>query len=171
MTPLPAILLDPAEKNNLIAWRLHQSQWRKSWQRGVGSQEVGGRWSLPGRAVVYAALDPATAILEVAVNSGFAALDANPYDLARIEILRPDLVHVVQPADLPNPRWLTANSPIPSQQRFGDHLLNEHPIIVIPSAVSTNSWNILIDVKSGAKAFKGRFHERFALDTRLAPIA
>ena len=59
-------------------WRLDPSQYAGSWHLGVGAEKVGGRWNPRGLATVYASLDAATAILEVAVHKGFEALDCKP---------------------------------------------------------------------------------------------
>ena len=55
---------------------------------------------------VYCALDPATAILEIAVHKGFKTLNAVPHVLSSAELRVPwPGVHVVQP-DVPNKLWL-----------------------------------------------------------------
>ena len=67
---------------------------------------MGGRWNSPGVRAVYTALDPATAILEVAVHKGFKALDTAHHVLTSGRVIDPATVHVVQAADVPNPNWL-----------------------------------------------------------------
>jgi RES domain-containing protein len=71
----------------------------------------------------------------------------------------------VEPAAVPNPRWLTSGIPSVGQQRSGDELLARHKFVVLPSAVSTNSWNVVATVAAGAYTVRSR--ERFSLDTRL----
>jgi len=66
--------------------------------------------------VIYAALDPATAILEVAVHKGFKV----QHGLHWFTITDPGQVHVVQPGNVPNPHWLHPISPNKDQQEFGD---------------------------------------------------
>lgn len=169
MTPLPAPLLAGAKAKTFLAWRLERSTFVKTWDQGIGAEKVGGRWSPRGRAVIYASLDPATAIIEVAVHKGFAALDALPHELLAIEVLKPAKVHVVKASDVPNPRWLQPGSLSAAQQAFGADLLNLHPLILVPSVVSTHSWNLIIDVRSAAGLFKLHSSEPFGLDTRLNP--
>jgi RES domain-containing protein len=78
-----------------LAWRLDLQRSGSSWDSGVGSTKVGGRWNPVGYPVVYCSADPATAIVEVAVNKGFAVLDTIPHVLTRARILEVTDVHVV----------------------------------------------------------------------------
>ncbi|MGO6815746.1 RES family NAD+ phosphorylase [Rhizobium leguminosarum] len=55
---------------------LDQAVHAPTWDSGEGAYRVGGRWNSKGVRAVYRSLDPATAILEVAVHKGFRALDA-----------------------------------------------------------------------------------------------
>ena len=65
MTPLPP----PLGNGALVMWRLDQARFAPQWDSGEGAYLAGGRWSSRGVRAVYAALDPATAILEVAVDA------------------------------------------------------------------------------------------------------
>jgi RES domain-containing protein len=118
---------------------------------------------------VYCSADPATAILEVAVHKGFAVLDAVPHVLTRARILEVTEVHVVMPDDVPSPRWLTPGSPSGGQQSFGRALMEEHLFVVIPSTVSSESWNLLFNPIRAAGRYELETQKRFALDTRLNP--
>jgi RES domain-containing protein len=151
-----------------VAWRLERENYVPTWDSAEGAFLVGGRWSSKGRRVIYTSLDPATTILEVAVHKGFNVLDTVSHCLLEVEV---DDVpfHVVQPSDVPNPHWLRPGTISPNQQKFGDDLLAAHPLVVIPSVVSAHSWNLLIDADKAAGFFRLKNHERFALDTRLAP--
>ncbi|MFM2059727.1 MAG: hypothetical protein RLY71_4112 [Pseudomonadota bacterium] len=164
MTPLPAAL----GGTELVAWRLERDRYLPTWDRAEGAFLVGGRWSSAGRRVIYSSLDPATTILEVAVHKGFDVLDTVPHTLLQLLI---DLagVRIVAPADIPNPNWLRPGTVSRNQQRFGDDLLDRHPLVVVPSVVSTHSWNLLINATTAAGRFALKDTERFALDTRLAP--
>lgn len=73
----------------------------------------------------------------------------------------------MEPAAVPNPRWLTSGIPSVGQQRSGDELLARHKFVVLPSAVSTNSWNVIFVATVAAGAYTVRSRERFSLDTRL----
>ncbi|HBP4949340.1 RES family NAD+ phosphorylase [Pseudomonas aeruginosa] len=149
------------------AWRLDREVFKGTWDSGIGAQMVGGRWNPPGRHVVYASADPATAILEVAVHAGFDTLDTVPHVLTCFEVLDPTLIYVVQPEDVPNPLWLSSAPASPNQQTFADALLAEHPFVLIPSAVSKHSWNLLVSCDLAAGKYRLISQERFGLDTRL----
>nr|WP_251030714.1 MULTISPECIES: RES family NAD+ phosphorylase [Pseudomonas] len=149
------------------AWRLDREVYRNTWDSGIGAQRSGGRWNPPGRRVIYASADPSTAILEVAAHLGFDALDTVPHLLTCFEVLDPALIKVVQAEDVPNPNWLAPARPSPNQQHFADALLAQHPFVLIPSAVSRYSWNLLVSCDLAADRFRLVSQERFGLDTRL----
>jgi RES domain-containing protein len=162
VTPLPA----PLGSGDLIAWRLDNEAHSKTWDSGIGAAAAGGRWNSEGIHAVYCSLDPATAILELAVHVGFDALDTVPRTLTSLRLTDPARIHIVQPADVPNPHWLHPGQPTPGQQRFGSERLREHGILVIPSVVSTHSWNLIF--LAGHAGYRLLAQERFALDPRLA---
>jgi RES domain-containing protein len=130
---------------------------------------VGGRWNPKGVRTVYAALDPATAILEVAVHRGFAVLDTEEHVLTSARIAEPSLIHIVRPEDVPNPNWLVPSAHGPGQQAFGRALMEAHRLVLIPSTVSRHSWILIFEAGQGAGLFEDMQQERFALDPRLNP--
>ena len=164
MTPLPGALGGSA----LVAWRLDDALYASTWASGEGSYRVGGRWNSAGVRAVYAAIDPATAILEVAVHKGFHTLDTVPFVLTAITILDTARVHVVDLTSVPNPNWLRSGSPSAGQQGYGDRLLAEHGFILVPSVVSVHSWNVVF-VAGGVQGCYSFQQESFGLDTRLHP--
>jgi RES domain-containing protein len=166
LTPLPAAL----GGTGLVAWRLETTQHSATCQTAQGAFLVGGRWSFAGRRVIYTSLDPSTAIIEVGVHKGFDTLDTVPHTLLEIEIADPAQAHVVDPATIPNPHWLHPGAVSAAQQAFGDALLAVHPLVVLPSVVSSHSWNLLIDVAAAAGLFNLRRSEPFVLDPRLNPV-
>lgn len=155
----------------LYLWRLDQVRHAGSWASGIGAEMAGGRWNSRGTKTVYCSADPATAILEVAVHKGFQALDSVAHVLTCARVLEPERVHKVLPEDVPNPNWLFPGSPGRGQQQYGDSLLAQHPLILIPSAVSRYSWNVLVNPLTAEGLFEEVSQERFALDTRLNPPA
>jgi RES domain-containing protein len=165
LTPLPP----PLGGRELVAWRLDQAKYGAIWDSGEGAYRVGGRWNGKGVRAVYCSIDPATAILEVAVHKGFKALDTVPHVLTAMTVTRPPSVHVVDPASVPNPNWLRPGIPGAGQQTFGNALLARHEFILIPSVVSTHSWNLIFVSAKAAGAYALRLQEAFALDTRLHP--
>jgi RES domain-containing protein len=165
MTPLPALL----GGTGLVAWRLDQAKHATTWNSGEGAYLVGGRWNSRRVRAVYCSIDPAGAILEVAVHKGFKALDTVPHVLTAIDITDVAGVFIVRPAAVPNANWLKPGIPSAGQQAFGDALLAKHKFVVIPSVVSTNSWNLVFVAARAAGAFTLKSQEAFALDTRLHP--
>ena len=165
MTPLPA----PLGGTTLVGWRLDQRTYAATWDSGEGARRYGGRWNSRGRRIVYCSVDPATAILEVAVHKGFKALDTVPHVLTSLVIADPAAVHAVQPNRVPNANWLRPGVPSAGQQAFGDGLLSAHPFVLIPSAVSTHSWNLIFDCDVANTLYSKQSQEDFALDTRLHP--
>lgn len=163
MTPLPP----PLGGGEIRFWRLDAERHAATWASGEGAFRVGGRWNSPGRRTVYAALDPATAVLEVAVHKGFQVLDTQPHRLTHARILDASWVHVVRPDAVPNPHWLNPGTPNSNQQRFGDDLTRAHRFVLIPSVVPRHSWNLIFDAAAGADGFTDVQTERFALDPRL----
>jgi RES domain-containing protein len=165
VTPLPALL----GGRELVAWRLDAAIHGATWDSGEGAYRAGGRWNSSGVRAVYCSIDPATAILEVAVHKGFQTLDIVAHTLTSLTIDDPATVHVVDPSSVPNPNWLRPGIPSAGQQAFGDDLLARHLFVAIPSAVSSHSWNLIFAATRAAGAYAVRAQERFALDTRLHP--
>jgi len=165
VTPLPALL----GGTDLIAWRLDRDIYAPTWDSGEGAYRAGGRWNSKGVQAVYCSIDPATAILEVAVHKGFDALDTVPHILTSAIITDLAGIHVVNEADIPNRNWLKPVAPSAGQQRFGDALLAAHKFVLIPSAVSNRSWNLVFLRSNTAGAYAVRDQEPFSLDTRLNP--
>jgi RES domain-containing protein len=165
VTPLPP----PLGAGELVAWRLDRARFAANLHSGEGAFRAGGRWNSRGVRAVYTSLDPATAILEVAVHTGFAALDTVAHVLTAATVLDPSNIHVVQPEDVPNPNWLRPGIPGARQQAFGDALLAEHPFILVPSVVSSHSWNLIFIASAAAGLYAFRSQEPLALDTRLHP--
>jgi RES domain-containing protein len=167
VTPLPG----PLGGKELVAWRIDQQVHAATWDSGEGAFQVGGRWNSPGVRAVYCSVDPATAIIEVAVHKGFAVLDTVPHMLTRFEIKNPSDVHVVEPEAVANSNWLVPGTPSAGQQAFGDGLLATHKFILIPSTVSKHSWNLVFVAARASDAYHKVQRERLAIDTRLNPPA
>jgi RES domain-containing protein len=167
VTPLPAAL----GGKELVAWRLDAAVHASSWASGEGAFRYGGRWNSRGVRAVYCSIDPATAILEVAVHKGFRVLDTVAHVLTAVTIPDAATIHVVDPSSLPNPNWLRPGIPGAGQQNHGNRLLGEHQFVAIPSAVSLHSWNLIFVAAAAAGAYDVKLQEPFALDTRLHPPA
>ena len=154
-----------------MVWRLDAAEHAAAWDSGEGAYRAGGRWNSRGVRAVYCSVDPAAAILEIAVHKGFVALDTVPHILTAITITEPGSVHVVAPNSIPSPNWARPGIPSAGQQAFGDALLARHKFVLMPSAVSTHSWNLIFVAAAAAGAYCLRFQEPFAIDTRLHPPA
>ena len=165
MTPLPG----PLGGAELVAWRLDDRKFKETWDSGEGAYIAGGRWNSKGVRAVYCSIDPATAILEVAVHKTFKTLDTVAHVLTSLTLAQPSDAHVVDSETIPNANWLRPGIPSAGQQKFGDALLARHKFVVIPSAVSTESWNLIFLSSMAAGAYAVRSQEPFALDTRLHP--
>lgn len=164
MTPLPGHT-GPAH-----FWRLDDKRYAKKWDSGEGARLKGGRWSPAGVPAVYCSLDPATAILELAVHKGFDTLNAVAHVLSAATLAIPwDQVHVVHPKDVPNKLWLYPCALSAAQQGFGRRLLSAHDFIAIPSAVSRRSWNLVFDANRAAGKYALQHQEALDLDPRLNP--
>ena len=158
----------PLNGSGLATWRLHDSRFATTWDSGEGARMFGGRWNSKGVPAVYCSLDPSTTILEAAVHLGFPTLDAVPHTLSAMRIAEPADIHIAQIEAYYRPAWLSSGIVNPEQQAFGDSLLARHAFVILPSAVSRHSWN-LIFTPHPAKTYQLIGQERFALDHRLRP--
>jgi RES domain-containing protein len=150
---------------------MDKEEHQATWDSGRGAELAGGRWNPKGFRVVYASVDPATAVLEVAAHKGFDNLDRVPHLISCAEIFDPSLIHVVGPADIPNTNWLRPGTPGHAQQHFGMALLEVHPFVAIQSAVLPLSWNLVFNPDIAAGAYRLLHQHEFSLDTRLIPAA
>jgi RES domain-containing protein len=164
VTPLPG------HTGPVVFWRLDDKRHNKTWDSGEGAREKGGRWSPAGVPAVYCSLDPGTAILEVAVHKGFETLNAVPHMMSAAALAIPwSQVQVVQPEHVPNKLWLYPCAFSAAQQGFGHRLLSAHAFVVIPSAVSRHSWNLIFDASRAIGKYVLQLQEDLDLDPRLNP--
>jgi len=76
---------------------------------------------------------------------------------------------VVQPGEVPNPEWLVPGTPGAGQQVVGSPLLEQHGIVLLPSASSRFSWNLVIEPGVAKGRYRLHSQAQFVLDTRLPP--
>lgn len=159
----------PWEPGPFKVWRLDSTDHAGTWDSGIGAAKAGGRWNPAGYPVVYCSADPSTAIMEVAVHKGFSVIDTVPHVMTTAVV--PDVadVHVVEPEDVPNSLWLRPAPPGKGQQAFGRRLLEQYSFVLIPSAVSGESWNLLFNPSRASGRYVLEAQKRFSLDTRLNP--
>jgi RES domain-containing protein len=164
VTPLPD------HTGPAVFWRLDDKRYAKTWDSGEGAHQRGGRWNPAGVPAVYCALDPSTAILEVAVHKGFDTLNAVPHVLSSATLTIPwKQVHVVNPRDVPNKLWLYPCALSAAQQAFGRRLLATYDFIATPSAVSRRGWNLIFDASRATGKFALKRQENLDLDPRWNP--
>ncbi len=163
MTPFISAL----DRDQLFFWRLDRQAYASTWDGGEGAFRVGGRWNRIGTRCVYCALDPSTAILEVAVHVGFNALNTTPYILTKARITDPTALHICKQGDIPNPNWLVPGATSAGQQAFGNGLLIAHKFIAIPSTVAPASWNLIFIALNASGDYVLEEQHPFALDPRL----
>ena len=101
---------------------------------GEGARRQGGRWSSPGRPVIYASSCLAGALLEILVHTGAARLPG-PHHAAIAEI--PDHIRyeVVDPAAVPG--WdVVPDAPV--ARAYGDRWFDEGrtAALVVPAATA-----------------------------------
>ena len=151
----------------LTAWRIDAALHAKNWATGEGARLYGGRWNPRGMRCIYAALDPATALLEVAVHKSFAALDATPHVVTRLE-LDAKHVHALAAGDVPDAAWLRPGIVAPEQQAFGAALLAAHVFVSLPSVVVAEARNLIFDPAKAAGRYRVVSQTPLVLDPRLA---
>jgi len=140
-----------------------------TWTSGKGAEVSGGRWNPKGFAAIYTSIDPATAVLEVAVHKGFEVLDTVPHVVSRARVLDPRDVHVLDLSTVPNENWLRPAIPGHGQQQFGAQLMEQYAFVAIPSVVLPLSWNIVFSPRTAAGKYETVGQSDFSLDTRLNP--
>lgn len=169
LADLPPALGGPVATTLFTAWRLDAQRYAAQWDSGWGAEHFGGRWNSKGQRAVYCSLDPATCLVEAAVHRGFEVLDTQPHVLSCLQ-LQAAGVRVVQPHELPNPAWLQGGGPSAGQQRWGNALLAEHGIVLLPSTVSRPSWNLVFSPEHAAGRWQLLAQQRLLVDSRLNPV-
>ena len=89
--------------------------------------------------------------------------EIEPSETVRESAMRFLRVHLLRAADAL--QLAVAFIAAAGQPAFGDALLAEHPFILVPSAVSSHSWNLIFSVSAAPRLYTFRSEERFALDS------
>lgn len=127
----------------LQAWRIVKTKRASTAFSGEGARLYGGRWSSPGRSVVYLSSSISLALLEVLVH-----LDSSPL-LAAYSLIRVDfdqsLVERLDKSKLPE-NWASSPAPIEAQE-IGDLWIKElrSPVLTVPSAIVRQEDNYLLN--------------------------
>ena len=150
----------------MLAWRIAKAPFALD-RLGTGARLTGGRWNSPGVAVIYAALEPATAALEKLVHTG----ELLPVDLQLVRIDLPDdqqLYKTASLADLPK-HWDEMPSSV-AAGRIGDEFIRqgEKLGLIVPSAIVPEAQNIILNPNHSAMT-EVHFHviRAFRFDSRL----
>ena len=110
---------------------------------GTGAALIGGRWSSPGRQVIYASLSYGGAMLEILAHSGIGRVPTtHRYVIAAV----PESVSVERyDATSLAEAWDAENTT--SARRFGDQWLSgmRSAILLVPSVVARLEWNALVN--------------------------
>lgn len=111
---------------------------------GLGARRFGGRWNLPGTAVVYASESRSLAMLEFLVHVSFPNL---PQDIRIAALKIPEEVDPeILPTDLLPKNW--RNYPAPEKlAKLGTDWArsNRSLVLRVPSAVIDQEYNLLIN--------------------------
>ncbi|HEV2509316.1 RES family NAD+ phosphorylase [Bosea sp. (in: a-proteobacteria)] len=137
------------------AWRVARAPFADL--TGEGARLYGGRWNLPGRAMVYTAENPALAILEVRVHLDLEP-DLVPDDYVLIEMEFGDA-----------PAAAVEQAPA-DPAAFGDAWLirAEEAVLKVPSFIAPQSFNYLVNpAHLGAATISIVSRQPFSFDRRL----
>lgn len=114
---------------------------------GEGARLVGGRWNSPGIPVIYTGTSRSITMLEVLLH---ADPDLLPEDLVVFEIEIPAILlsERIETGSLPD-GWRAPGNP--ECIALGDQWLLQRvsPILLVPSAIVPEEWNLLINPRHG----------------------
>lgn len=122
----------------MIVYRCSSKKWIKDLS-GRGAYLHGGRWNSPGHAMIYTAENNVLAALEVAMRIPLEFISSD-YLMIALDI--PDETNIYKPKLTAN--W---NLELEATQKLGDDFLNKgkHLVMKVPSALVTDSYNLLIN--------------------------
>lgn len=122
----------------MIVYRCSLKKWIKDLS-GRGAYLHGGRWNSPGRSIIYTAGNNVLAALEVAMRIPLEFISSD-YLMIALEI--PDETNIYKPKLPAN--W---NIDLEITQKIGDDFLTKgkHLLMKVPSALISDSYNILIN--------------------------
>jgi len=145
----------------MIVWRVAHRDFTKL--DGLGAKMRGGRWSSPGKPVVYTSSHLSLAVLEVLVHLEVDVEDL-PDDYVSIEIEVPDNTSIRKMKKKIELHDMNVT------QGYGDKWLNEevHTLLEVKSVVIPKESNILINPEhAGMKRIRSKNIEPFTFDQRL----
>jgi RES domain-containing protein len=141
-------------------WRLTRR--RLADLSGEGARRHGGRWTSPGRPVVYTAQSAALALLEVLVHLDLGP-GLLPSDYVLMEIDAPDDLRVLRTG-------ARAALDFETSRRIGDAWIAAglEPVLALPSVIVPRETNYLLNPRHAAAArLRIVGIDDFAIDRRL----
>jgi len=138
---------------------------------GYGAFLVGGRWNLPGLALLYTAESRALAMLEVLVHLPAADLPADMY-LLTLDVPAGLSQEVLGPADLPAD-WQRLSQPLPTAVLGHAWLQSARTLALrVPSVIVPQEYNLLLNPAHPefAQVRLAAEPEPFSFDERLQKI-
>lgn len=148
------------------AWRLTKT--RHTSLDGIGGEVAQGRWHRKGQRIVYAAVSPSLAVLEVLVHLDLSP-DLLPDDYLLVGINIPDNIEIQRiGSDEPPVGWNSFDGL--SARTVGEKWLDdgESAVMLVPSVIVPEENNVLINPRhSDAARIAVISSRRFAFDFRL----
>ena len=133
---------------------------------GMGAAMVGGRWTSPGRPVIYGSLSYAGAMLEILAHTSIGRVPTtHRYVVAEV----PEDITVERHGQDSLPLGWSAES-TSAARSVGDRWLNEarSAILLVPSMVAGYEWNALVNpTHPEAARLKASAAEKVIWDRRL----
>ena len=153
----------------LTIWRVFRNQNIRSTLTGEGARLYGGRWSSPGRSVIYGAQYLSLAVLEVLVHADNRKV-LGAYSKMALRIAT-ELIEHISVEELPV-NW-TAAFPGAELQAIGDDWLTSRRSLVLslPSVIIPEEKNYLINPEHpDFKSLIAAAAEPLSVDSRLSGI-
>lgn len=132
---------------------------------GKGAALYPGRWNTVGQETIYTATSRALALVEILAHLP-RSLIPRDFILQTIDIPDDQPIRKMEWSELPE-HW-DQKPAGKSSQAFGSALLERHLLVLAPSAIVTDEWNLLINpLQDGFHHISLLREEPFPLDTRL----
>lgn len=148
------------------AYRLTRKKYAGSLS-GKGAALYPGRWNREGQEVIYTATSRSLALVEILVHLPRSII---PQDILLQTIYIPSLLQIHKMTADQLPSGWNRVPPGPESQRIGSRLLQDHMLVLVPSAIVQDEWNLLINPHfSGFSDIVLLSQEPFPLDKRLFP--
>jgi RES domain-containing protein len=150
----------------ITSWRISKAKYARKLFDGEGARLVGGRWTSPGKSVIYTAQSAALAALEILVHIGKSSALAG-YVLASCSFDEA-LVSTVDIKRLPS-GWSSYPAP-PALQTIGDQWLISltSAVLKAPSAIVKTEFTYLINpLHPDFGSIRTSAPTRFEFDVRL----